>query len=174
MFLNIKMLILFLSQFTVVGLLHQEAVNFYEIKSKEGCLILTKDKINLDTLCLNSFKGDGISHHKLIDRETNTVTRVQLKIGAIDNFSDFSYLVDKWKVQNDKFELESSLKIPLGDCYARKLGIKLTEKGIKWKYKRGLFKKNLKGLIPYSKLEESIGQTIILSSISLLWELGNG
>lgn len=155
MLLNIKILVIFFFQLIATDSIFQQPVKTYKIKSEERCLILTKDRTNLDTLCSGSFKGDGISKSQIVDENNNIAILIQLKSRGVDNFSGFSYLVEKWEIKNDKFSLESSLKIPLGDCYAKKLGIKLTEDGIKWKYKRGLFKKNLKGLIPYSKLKES-------------------
>lgn len=155
MFLNIKIIMLVFLQHVAVGSSFQKSIDGYSIISKDGCLVLIRNKTDLDTLCSKSFNGDGIKRNLILDYDNNAAIRIQLKSRGIDDFSSFSYLVERWEVKNARFNLESSLEIPLGNCYSKKLKIKLTNDGVKWKYKRGFFRKSLKGLIPYSKLKKS-------------------
>jgi len=124
-------------------------------KMSKGCIVAFQGDVAIDTLCVYLDGSKVFDNKQILEEIGGSIYKVDQKVPSIDNFSNAYISIEEWKLKKDKFNLESSLKIPLGNCYAKKLRIKLTEEGIKWKYKRGLFKKNLKGLIPYSKLKES-------------------
>jgi len=90
----------------------------------------------------------------MLEAVNGYVYKVDQKVPSIDNFSNTYISIEQWEIKDDKFSLESSLKIPLGNCHTKKLKIELADNGIKWKYKRGFLKKKIKGLIPYSNLKE--------------------
>jgi len=124
-------------------------------KTSTNCIVAYQGTKPIDTLCVY-LDGSMVFDKKQMLHEVNgRVYKVEQKVPSIDDFSNTYILIEEWTIKDGVFSLESSLKIPYGNCYSKKLGIKLTEEGIKWSYKRGLFRKDLKGLIPYSELKES-------------------
>jgi hypothetical protein len=155
MILRIEYLLIYLVlTFLSVDCNSQSQTNNYEInKLTEGCLVLLKKDMILDTLCLTVFKGFEFKRNQILEVVKNKIIRIEFKAGAIDSFDNSFYRIEQWSVKNDKFLFQNSLKIPLKACQVKRLRFKVEDGGIKWTYKISFLKKE-KGIISFNDMKE--------------------
>ncbi len=118
-------------------------------KASKRCLILSKGGINLDTLCLISYKV----RNQIIEVSNGKIITGEFRSGAIDNLDDIFYSIEEWAIEDDKFLSQNYIKITFKDCQRKRLRFNLTKNGIKWVYRSGFLKKE-RGIIPFIKLKE--------------------
>ena len=135
------MLILF-SVFLLSSVSNSQSQMFgeYELKStSEGCLILFKQSIGLDTLCLSSGKG-LFKRNEILEAVHGKIIKIEFIVGGTD-LNNLYYSIEEWHIKNDKFLHLNSAKIPLKGCQVKRLKFSLTKNGISWSYRRGFLKK---------------------------------
>ncbi len=118
----------------------------YELKklSKESVVLKINDK-NIDTL--STF---GIEHKKtFIKIKNDKVFMSNLVVPGVGSFANAYISVGIWEVSNNELK-GNPIKIKLKKCNIRKLKFKLVENGIEWRVRRGLFRKKLKGFMPFN------------------------
>ena len=155
MILRIEYLLIYLGfTFLSIDCNSQNQTTDYEInKLTEGCLVLLKNNMVLDTLCLTVFKGFEFKRNQILEVVENKIIRIEFKAGAIDSFDNNFYRIEQWSAKEDKFLFQNSLKILLSDCHAKRLKFKVVSGGIKWIYKISFLKKE-KGIISFIDLKE--------------------
>lgn len=138
-----------------IGSSQSQVSGNYEFKpNSEGCLILLKKGISLDTLCLNTYKGFSFKRNQILEVVKDRVIKIEFGVKGTDSFNNNFYIVQEWNIENDKFLLLNSTKIPLKDCQVKRLKFNLGTNGINWSYRYGLLKKE-KGMIPFIELKET-------------------
>ncbi len=123
-------------------------------KLSRDCIVAYHEDVAVDTLCVYLGGRRMVDRHQILEEVGGYIYRVERIVPGTASFAYTYFSVEKWSLKNDKFQLESSLKIPLGNCYGKKLRIQLKDDGVKWKYNMGLLKKRKAGLIPYPKIKE--------------------
>lgn len=140
---------------STVGIAQPQLSGDYKFKTtSEGCLVLVKQSISLDTLCLTAYKDFSFKRNQVLRVTQNRVIKIEFAVRGTDSFFNNFYVVQEWGVKDNKFLLLNSMKIPLKSCHAKKLKFSLADNGIEWIYRRSFFKRE-KGVIPFVKLKET-------------------
>jgi len=79
-----------------IGSAQNQLSRNYEFKSNsEGCLILLKNDIGLDTLCLNTYRGFAFKRNQILEKVAGKIIKIEFGVKGTDSFNNNFYIVEE-------------------------------------------------------------------------------